>query len=41
MATLADLFKTRYLTGGSGVEFSAVRLHHREVDEIWRALRNG
>lgn len=34
MATLADLFKTCYLTGGSGVEFSAVRLHHRGVDEI-------
>ena len=27
MPTLADLFKTCYLTGGSGVEFSAIRLH--------------
>ena len=25
MATLADLFKTCYLTGGSGVEFAAIR----------------
>jgi Domain of unknown function (DUF4157) len=38
MATLADLFKTRYLTGGSGVEFSAIRLHYRGVDEICRAF---
>jgi hypothetical protein len=38
MATLADLFKTCYLTGGSGVEFSAIRLHHRGVDEIYRAF---
>jgi hypothetical protein len=26
MPTLADPFKTCYLTGGSGVEFSAIRL---------------
>ena len=39
MATLADLFKTCYLTGGSGVEFSAIRLHYRGVDEICRATR--
>ena len=38
MATLADLFKTRYLTGGSGVGFSAIRLHYRGVDEICRAF---
>ena len=38
MATLADLFKTCYLTGGSGVEFSAVRLHYRGVDEICGAF---
>ena len=38
MATLADLFKTCYLTGGSGVEFSAIRLHYRGVDEICRAF---
>ena len=38
MATLADLFKTCYLTGGSGVEFSAIRLHFRGVDEICRAF---
>jgi len=38
MATLADLFKTCYLTGGSGVEFSAIRLHYRGVDELCRAF---
>ena len=38
MPTLADLFKTCYLTGGSGVEFSAIRLHYRGVDEICRAF---
>ena len=38
MATLADLFKTCYLTGGSEVEFSAIRLHYRGVDEICRAF---
>ena len=38
MATLADLFKTRYLTGGSGVGFSAIRLHYRGVDELCRAF---
>src|SRR6266699_3703242 len=38
MATLAGLFKTCYLTGGSGVEFSAIRLHYRGVDEICRAF---
>jgi len=38
MATFADLFKTRYLTGGRGVEFSSIRLHYRGVDEICRAF---
>jgi hypothetical protein len=38
MPTLADLFKTCYLTGGSGVEFSAIRLHYRGADEICRAF---
>jgi hypothetical protein len=38
MPTLAELFKTCYLTGGSGVEFSAIRLHYRGVDEICRAF---
>ena len=38
MPTLADLFTTCYLTGGSGVEFSAIRLHCRGVDEICRAF---
>jgi hypothetical protein len=38
MPALADLFKTCYLTGGSGVEFSAIRLHYRGVDEICRAF---
>ena len=38
MPTLADLFETCYLTGGSGVEFSAIRLHCRGVDEICRAF---
>src|ERR1700751_318510 len=38
MPTLADLFKTCYLTGGSGVEFSAIRLHYRGVDEICRTF---
>ena len=38
MPTLADLFTTCYLTGGSGVEFSAIRLHYRGVDEICRAF---
>ena len=38
MARLADLFKTCYLTGGSGVGFSAIRLHYRGVDEICRAF---
>ena len=28
MATFADLFNTRYLTGGSTVEFSSIRLHY-------------
>lgn len=36
MATLADLFKTCYLT--SGVEFADIRLHYRGVDEICRAF---
>jgi hypothetical protein len=31
MATFADLFTARYLTGGSGVDFSSVRLHYRGV----------
>ena len=38
MPTLADLFTTCYLTGRSGVEFSAIRLHYRGVDEICRAF---
>src|SRR5690242_16259217 len=38
MATLADLFKTCYLTSGNGVEFSDIRLHYRGVDEICRAF---
>jgi hypothetical protein len=38
MPTLADLFTTCYPTGGSGVEFSAIRLHYRGVDEICRAF---
>ena len=38
MPTLADLFKTSYLTGGSEVGFSAIRLHYRGVDEICRAF---
>ena len=38
MPTLADLFTTCYLTGGNGVEFSAIRLHYRGVDEICRAF---
>jgi hypothetical protein len=38
MPTLADLFKTCYLTGGSGVDFSAIRLHYRGVDEVCRAF---
>jgi hypothetical protein len=38
MPTLADLFTTCYLTGGNGVEFSAIRLHCRGVDEICRAF---
>jgi hypothetical protein len=37
MATFADLFKARYLTGGSGVDFSSVRLHYRGADRICRA----
>ena len=38
MPTLAERFKTCYLTGGSGVEFSEIRLHYRGVDEICRAV---
>ena len=38
MPTLADLFKTCYLTGGSGVDLSAIRLHYRGVDEVCRAF---
>ena len=38
MATLADLFKTNYLTSGNGVEFVDIRLHYRGVDEICRAF---
>ena len=38
MATLADLFKTCYLTSGNGVEFADIRLHYRGVDEICRAF---
>jgi uncharacterized protein DUF4157 len=38
MATFADLFKTCYLTGGSGVEFAEVRLHYRGVDQVCRAF---
>ena len=37
MPTLADLFATCYRTSGSGVEFSAIRLHYRG-DEICRAF---
>jgi hypothetical protein len=37
MPALADLFKTCYLTDGSGVKFSAIRLHYRG-DDICRAL---
>jgi hypothetical protein len=29
MATFADLFDMCYLTGGSTVEFSSIRLHYR------------
>jgi hypothetical protein len=39
MATFADLFNTRYLTGGSTVEFSSIRLHYRGADRICRAFR--
>jgi len=38
MPTLADLFTTCYLTIGSGVGFSAIRLHYRGVDEVCRAF---
>ncbi|MGH3420774.1 MAG: DUF4157 domain-containing protein, partial [Streptosporangiaceae bacterium] len=38
MATLADLFKTYYLTSGDGVDFADIRLHYRGVDEICRAF---
>jgi predicted metal-dependent peptidase len=38
MPALADLFKRCYLTGGSGVEFSAILLHYRGVDDICRAF---
>jgi hypothetical protein len=38
MATFADLFKTCYLTGGGGVEFSSIRLHYRGADRICRAF---
>jgi hypothetical protein len=38
MATFADLFKTCYLTGGSGVEFAEVRLHYRGADQVCRAF---
>jgi Domain of unknown function (DUF4157) len=38
MATFADLFKTCYLTGGSDVEFSKVRVHYRGADEVCRAF---
>jgi hypothetical protein len=38
MATLADLFKTCYLTSGNGIEFADIRLHYRGVDEICRAF---
>ena len=37
MPALEDLFKTCYLTGGSGVDFSAIRLHYLGVDEVCRA----
>lgn len=37
MATFADLFKACYLTGGSGVDFSSVRLNYRGADRICRA----
>jgi hypothetical protein len=38
MPTLADLFTTCYLTGGNEVDFSAIRLHYRGVDEVCRAF---
>jgi len=38
MATFADLFTTCYLTGGSGVEFSSIRLHYQGADRICRAF---
>jgi len=38
MATFADLFTTCYLTGGSGVDFSSVRLHYRGADRVCRAF---
>jgi uncharacterized protein DUF4157 len=38
MATLADLFKTCYLTSGNRVEFADIRLHYRGVDEICHAF---
>ena len=38
MPTLADLFKTSYLTGGSGIGFPAIRLHYRGVDAICGAF---
>jgi hypothetical protein len=38
MATFADLFKTCYLTGGSDVEFSKVRVHYRGADEVCLAF---
>jgi hypothetical protein len=38
MATFADLFTTCYLTGGSGVDFSSVRLHYPGADRVCRAF---
>ena len=38
MATFADLFKTCYLTSGSDVEFSKIRVHYRGADEVCRAF---
>jgi hypothetical protein len=38
MATFADLFTTNYLTDGSDVEFSKVRVHLRGADAVCRAF---
>jgi hypothetical protein len=38
LATFADLFRAFYRTTGSGIEFSAVRLHCTGADRLCRAL---